>query len=130
MKYRENICCVLTIQWKINIENKWRFIEVNMRALHINDEDNVAVAIQPVEVGDNVEVVGLGIVIKAMDNIPVGHKISLCDISKGSLIVKYGIPIGRANSIIKVGEWVHTHNVNDITEELCKQYAMEYRERR
>lgn len=43
-------------------------------------------------------------------------------------MIKYGIPIGRASADITPGEWVHVHNLEDITCELCDEYAKQYRE--
>jgi len=48
---------------------------------------------------------------KARSDIPVGHKIALCDIPAGETIIKYGEAIGQAKVPIKRGEWVHTHNM-------------------
>ena len=49
------------------------------------------------------------------DNVTVdlstGHKIALCDISKGENVIKYGFPIGHATQDIKKGEAVHVHNL-------------------
>ena len=49
------------------------------------------------------------------------------DISKGDDIIKYGKTIGRASTDIKCGEWVHCHNVEDITAEISRKYAENYR---
>lgn len=46
-----------------------------------------------------------------------GHKIALCDIKKGDLVVKYGAPIGRATEDIAKGEWVHSHNLRSHLDE-------------
>ena len=48
---------------------------------------------------------------EAVDKIPVGHKVALCDISQDEMIIKYGIPIGKATIAIKKGQWVHLHNI-------------------
>ena len=53
---------------------------------------------------------------------------ALYPIKAGELVIKYGIPIGRATQDIEPGEWVHCHNVEDITEELCNMYTKQYRE--
>lgn len=45
------------------------------------------------------------------DNIPAGHKVALKDINKGDFVIKYGEIIGVAKANIKVGEWVHSHNL-------------------
>jgi altronate dehydratase len=49
--------------------------------------------------------------IKINQNIPLGHKIALIDIKKGSFIKKYGEIIGIATEDIKKGDWIHTHNI-------------------
>lgn len=74
--------------------------------IKIHPNDTVAVAIKPLKIGN------FGGNIKIVQDIPIGHKFSLCDINKGDLIIKYGYPIGRASENIKKGEWVHTHNLS------------------
>ncbi|MCI2109830.1 MAG: altronate dehydratase family protein [Acidaminococcaceae bacterium] len=76
--------------------------------IHIGSNDNVAVAIQPVEKGQILTVDGLKIT--ALEDIKQGHKIAVKAINKGENIIKYGFPIGHALVDIKAGEWVHTHN--------------------
>lgn len=49
--------------------------------------------------------------VKALDAIPLGHKIALKDIKKGDTILKYGHDIGRAVSAIGKGHHAHVHNV-------------------
>ena len=44
-------------------------------------------------------------------NLETGHKIALCDIEKGTDIIKYGYPIGYATENIAEGEAVHSHNM-------------------
>ncbi len=44
-------------------------------------------------------------------NLATGHKIALCNIEKGSDIIKYGYPIGYATQDITKEESVHTHNM-------------------
>ena len=99
------------------------------RAIRIDKGDNVAVAAQPVSQGDAVLIVEEGRTLTALDEIPTGHKLAITPIAKGGMILKYGIPIGRATQDIAPGNWVHVHNVEDITEELCNRYTKEYRER-
>ncbi|MBO7402027.1 MAG: altronate dehydratase [Lachnospiraceae bacterium] len=70
-----------------------------MKTLKINEEDNVAVVIDPGESG-----------------ITAGHKVALTDIKAGEKIIKYGNCIGTATEDIKKGDWVHTHNVKTALE--------------
>ena len=58
-----------------------------MDTVRINEKDNVCV------------------------NLQTGHKIAVCDIEKGTDIIKYGYTIGYATENIKEGEDVHSHNM-------------------
>ncbi|MDH5747836.1 MAG: flagellar biosynthesis protein FlgA [Rhodospirillales bacterium] len=49
--------------------------------------------------------------IKAMDPIPLGHKIAVNDIKNGSTIIKYGHDIGKAVAAIGKGRHAHVKNV-------------------
>jgi (2R)-sulfolactate sulfo-lyase subunit alpha len=49
--------------------------------------------------------------VKALNDIPIGHKAALRDIKKGDTIIKYGFDIGKAVADIKVGEHAHVHNI-------------------
>jgi (2R)-sulfolactate sulfo-lyase subunit alpha len=44
-------------------------------------------------------------------DVPIGHKVALCDIKNGDTVIKYGQDIGRAVADIKKGEHVHVHNL-------------------
>jgi len=96
-----------------------------MRAIIIDDRDNVAVVVQQVRKNDVVETTSGPVT--ALDDIRTGHKIALRDIRKGSPIIKYNTEIGEASADIRKGEWVHTHNVLDTTEKICDEFAAEYR---
>ena len=48
---------------------------------------------------------------KALQNIPLGHKIALGETAKGETIIKYDESIGTASRAIKKGQHVHTHNL-------------------
>lgn len=49
--------------------------------------------------------------IKALDAIPIGHKVALQDIGKGDTVMKYGHSIGKAVAAIGKGHHVHIHNL-------------------
>jgi altronate hydrolase len=95
------------------------------RAIKIDSLDNVAVVVQDICRGELVDCAECNVT--AAEEIPLGHKIALSAVSKGELLVKYGVPIGRAVVDINAGEHVHIQNVEDITEELCEQYQAKYR---
>ena len=49
--------------------------------------------------------------IRISENVPLGHKLALKDISLGETIFKYGQDIGKAVSVISKGGHVHVQNV-------------------
>jgi len=51
------------------------------------------------------------ITVKALSDIPIGHKLALRDIPNGATVIKYGHDIGRAVAVIKAGEHAHVHNI-------------------
>jgi (2R)-sulfolactate sulfo-lyase subunit alpha len=79
------------------------------------DRDNVGVAVTDIPRGASVS--GRSIHgkakprVKALMDIPLGHKIALRDFAAGDTIVKYGCDIGKVVAPIKRGAHVHVHNV-------------------
>ena len=81
-----------------------------MRAvLVISERDNVATALEPIDVGREIRA-GTATVVAA-EAIPRGHKLAVRAIRAGEPVVKYGSPIGTASADIAAGAHVHTHNV-------------------
>lgn len=77
--------------------------------LVISQDDNVAVALEPVAAGETIAAGGRQLI--ARDPIPAGHKIALVAIGVSEPVVKYGSPIGLATAPIAAGEHVHVHNL-------------------
>ena len=75
----------------------------------INQNDNVAVALRPIEAGETLQVAGTEVT--TQEEIPQGHKFALKPIKAGEEVVKYGFRIGYAKEDIQAGKWVHVHNV-------------------
>ena len=71
-----------------------------MRYIKINPADNVAVALEDLVKGEEVEGVSL-----RMD-IPRGHKIVLRDLAEGEDVIKYGFPIGHVTRAAAAGTMV------------------------
>lgn len=81
-------------------------------------EDDVAVVIRDIAEGAEVKVVTLrgeefGTV-KAVEDIPLGHKIALRDLDEGHEVIKYARVIGKATQATPEGAHVHTHNVKSV----------------
>jgi (2R)-sulfolactate sulfo-lyase subunit alpha len=51
------------------------------------------------------------VTVKALNDIPIGHKLATSPIKKDDTVIKYGHDIGRAVADIKVGEHCHVHNL-------------------
>ncbi len=70
--------------------------------IKINDNDNVAVAVNEIVAGSKIAD-GMS----ANQGIPQGHKIALKDISKDGEIRRYGVVIGYALEDINQGDWIN-----------------------
>lgn len=81
--------------------------------LKINENDKVVVALKTIPAGETitVDVQGEKRQITALEEIPAGHKMAVCDIPAGEEVIKYGYRIGNAKEDIRAGAWVHTHNL-------------------
>ncbi len=77
--------------------------------IKIRAADNVAVALQDLARGTSLAVDGQ--TVKLLSDIGRGHKFALYPIAKDCDVVKYGYPIGHAQTDIQPGEHVHIHNV-------------------
>lgn len=44
-------------------------------------------------------------------DVPIGHKVALCDIKSGDTAIKYGEDIGKFVADVEKGGHVHTHNL-------------------
>src|SRR5690242_19666607 len=78
-------------------------------ALRVHPQDDVLVALRDLQPGETVRSASEAVVARAP--VPRGHKIAAAAIAAGSLVRKYGWPIGRATRDIAQGEHVHTHNL-------------------
>jgi (2R)-sulfolactate sulfo-lyase subunit alpha len=51
------------------------------------------------------------VTLQALQDIPIGHKVALKDMSPGDTVVKYGIDMGKVVKAIAAGEHAHVHNI-------------------
>ena len=49
--------------------------------------------------------------VRAVQDIPIGHKVALRDMNPGDIVWKYGIDMGKVVAPIKAGEHAHVHNI-------------------
>src|SRR5258706_7879958 len=78
-------------------------------AIHLNPQDNVAVARVPLAPGMDLKIDGISI--HVLDPVPAGHKVALSVIQPGEILRRYGQVIGRAKQLIQPGNHVHTQNL-------------------
>lgn len=83
-----------------------------VRAIMLNQADNVATLVDPGREGDTVTITGVGAGdLTLAGDIAFGHKVATRAIAAGETILKYGKVIGQATQAIRQGQHVHTHNV-------------------
>ena len=77
--------------------------------------DNVGVATVDIKTGEKAKGIYMDsqkpVQVKALQDIPLGHKIALTQFKKDDSVIKYGHDIGRVVAGIKTGEHVHIHNL-------------------
>lgn len=78
--------------------------------IRLNSNDNVAVALHDLQVGQRVTLPD-GSVLILRDDIAFGHKVAVQAIARGVKVLKYGLPIGSATCDIEAGEHVHVQNL-------------------
>jgi hypothetical protein len=73
------------------------------------DGDDVLVAARDLDAGSHQTSAGGTAVVR--EPVRLGHKVAARDIAKGERVMRAGMSIGSATSVILVGAWVHTHNL-------------------
>ncbi len=84
------------------------------KVLLIDPKDNVVTALEPVTKGERCTAFTEGGEenFTTLQNIPMGHKLAVRAIPKGTPVRKYGSAIGDATADIAAGEHVHSHNLS------------------
>ena len=77
------------------------------RILHLHAEDNCAVALENIRRGMVLD----GTSLTAQEDIALGHKVALRDLSPGDKVIKYGAPIGSVTQPVRAGAHLHVHNL-------------------
>ena len=77
--------------------------------------DNVGVATVDIKAGEKAKGLYMDsqapVEVKALKDIPLGHKIAMKDLKVGDSVIKYGHDIGKVVAVIKVGDHVHIDNL-------------------
>ncbi|MGB4337132.1 MAG: UxaA family hydrolase [Bacillota bacterium] len=80
-----------------------------VRAIQVDASDNVVTLVQAAAAGDMA--CWDGGCVQLVEDVPAAHKVCIQAIPAGSVVTKYGSPIGLATTSIEPGQWVHVHNV-------------------
>lgn len=81
----------------------------------VDSKDNVAIALMDISKGETAAMKD-GRTFVAKTDIPFSHKMLLVDLPEGENIIKYGEVIGRTSSQLMQGEWIHSHNLENMGE--------------
>ncbi|AFM24608.1 UxaA family hydrolase [Desulfomonile tiedjei] len=77
--------------------------------------DTVGVATVDIKSGEEVHGLYMDsqepVVVKAVADIPLGHKIALIDFKIGDTVLKYGQDIGKIVAAVNIGDHVHIQNL-------------------
>lgn len=83
--------------------------------LHDAKDTVAVVVVEGVKSGDNLTGWIMDedktIQIKALQDIPIGHKIALKGMNVGDTVLKYGIDMGKVVAPIQTGQHAHVHNI-------------------
>jgi hypothetical protein len=79
------------------------------RLLQLATGDNILIALCDLAAGAVVTVGGQTVIVE--EDLPLGFKLSARDLEAGEVIVRFGMPIGRATGSIPRGTCVHVHNM-------------------
>jgi hypothetical protein len=79
----------------------------------LNEQDNVAVAVEPAKAGDSA-ILSDGKKLTVNQDVPFAHKIAVREMKKGAKVIKYGEVIGEASRDIMVGDHVHIQNIRSL----------------
>ena len=82
------------------------------RLLRLADGDSVLIVIATIAAGERFAVEGE--TVEAPVTLPIGFKVAAGDLEEGSVVLRYGTPIGRLTRPVRRGQLVHTHNLESL----------------
>lgn len=87
-----------------------------IKAICLDNRDNVITAIADIKAGANVLFYKNNneVYLTVKEDVPLGFKVALTDMSEKAPVIKYGEIIGEAIESISEGTIVHTHNLQSI----------------
>ena len=95
--------------------------------IRLNENDNVAVALQDLEPGIQLTIDGQPIIIR--EPIQQGHKFAMTDIDENVIVTKDNFPIGIASAKILAGSHAHSHNISSPVRKHSYEYEPQLKEK-
>lgn len=92
-------------------------MDQTINAIHVKDQDSCVTSVCPISAGEAVvyhDAHGAVCSVIAAEDIPAYHKVAVRNIAEGDYVVKYGEQIGVALCNIRVGDYVHVHNLRPL----------------
>lgn len=92
-------------------------MDQTINAIHVKDQDSCVTSVSPIAAGEAVvyhDAHGAVCSVIAAEDIPAYHKVAVRNIAEGDYVVKYGEQIGVALCNIRVGDYVHVHNLRPL----------------
>jgi altronate hydrolase len=93
--------------------------------IRLHEADNVLIAREPLALGQQIEVGGNAVRMRAQ--IPAGHKVAASRITRGEQVRKYDTVIGLAARDIEPGDHVHSHNIEFIEYDRDPGFSLDVR---
>ena len=79
------------------------------KLIKLHSLDNVLIVIQDILAGEHLHYYGLEFYFPQA--VGLGHKVAAVYIEAGEKVIRYGVPIGSATTMIQMGDNVHLHNM-------------------
>ncbi len=88
----------------------------DVNAVHVQEIDSCVTVTSPCTKGDVVHYMAHGKqeTVTCNEDVPIYHKVAITAVKSGDAVYKYGAKIGIATKDIKVGDWVHIHNIKPV----------------
>ncbi|MGE4484247.1 MAG: UxaA family hydrolase [Oscillospiraceae bacterium] len=87
-----------------------------VNSVHIEDTDSCVIVTADIKKGEKVTFSCFGKIksVIAKSDVPAYHKVAVVKVKAGDFVYKYGEKIGRAETDIEPGDYVHTHNLKPV----------------
>jgi (2R)-sulfolactate sulfo-lyase subunit alpha len=82
----------------------------HLDVLQIHPDDNICVATHKLTAGSTIHCHDISFTLDA--DVALGSKLALTNLQAGDKVIKFGEPIGSLAADVKLGGYIHTHNLH------------------